>query len=151
LFVTEALLLAAFGWFDGEITGDTATDQVLLTWPGAFAEMRYPLYAVFLTWLDPIESHLRTIAVLQMAFQFLHVLCCFGKRIAMVLAQRRALPWPYQHFLVNRSCYTGSSLIFLQRAVSIRPACSFCVPGAGFQFGGRAPKLGGRHKGTLAT
>ena len=121
LFVTEALLLAAFGWIDGEITDDTATYQVPLTWPGAFAEMRHPLYAVFLAWLDPIESHLRTIAVLQMAFQFFACFMLFRE------THRYGLSAAASFALAVSALFSQSFLLYGRQALPEVPAMSAMI------------------------
>jgi hypothetical protein len=70
LTVAMLIVLAATGWFAGAVAIDTPSYRVALTWPGAFAELRHPLYGLVLRLYDPIENHLMAIAVSQTA---LHV------------------------------------------------------------------------------
>jgi hypothetical protein len=112
------IALAATGWFAGAVAPDTQSYRVALTWPGAFAELRHPLYGLFLRLFDPIEDHLTAIAISQTAFHVLAVAVLFRE------ARRFGLGNPTSFALAAAALVAQSFLVHGRQALPEAPAIS---------------------------
>jgi hypothetical protein len=110
LTVALLIVLAATGWFAGAVASDTETYRVALVWPGAFAELRHPLYGLLLRLFDPIESHLMAIAISQTACHVIAVAVLFGE------ARRFGLGNPAS-FALAAAALVSQSFLFHGRLV----------------------------------
>jgi hypothetical protein len=119
------IVLAATGWFAGTAAPDIQSYRTALTWPGAFAELRYPLYGLFLRLFDSVERPLMAIANPLMAIAIsqtaLHVVA-----VAVLFreARRYGLGGAASVALAAAALVAQSFLIYGRQAIPEAPAIS---------------------------